>query len=201
MKFLRERLLMALALVGVPVLILWLGIFPAQRRTEALRARIRQTEEAYKTLPRFAPLSASERAFLQDPRASWRTRMPLVGGDRARLAHYSRVVGELQDTLRRGGAPSLGMRSSWDPIQASFSLPEAIPQITPDLGIFQDDPGLKVRGWVVDAEIGGTTERLFQALGVVHQVGPILEPVGLRWEATPEHRRQHLILRNLVLTP
>jgi len=201
MKYLRERILMALALMGLPALILWFGIFPAQKRADALRARIRSTEDEFKAIPRFSPLSAAERDLLKDPQAPWRTRMPVVAGDRARLAHYSRVVGELQETLQQAGTPAVGMRSSWDPIQASFTLQGSIPEITPDLGLSQDSAELKVSGWVLETEIPGTTEKLFKALGSIHQVHPLMEPIGLRWEATVERRRQHLLLRNLVLIP
>jgi hypothetical protein len=201
MKYLRERSLMVLALIGLPALILGLGIFPVQKRAEALRARLRVTEEEYKATPRFAPLSTAERSLLQDSQAPWRTRMPLVAGDRARLAHYSRVVGELQGTLLGNGTPAVGMRSSWDPIQASFTLQGSLPEITPELGSSQDSTSLKASGWVLEAEIPGTTENLFQALGAIHKVRPLMEPVGLRWEATLEQRRQHLLLRNLVLIP
>jgi hypothetical protein len=35
----------------------------------------------------------------------------------------------------------------------------------------------------------------------IPRVEPLLEPIGLRWEADPKGLRQYLLLRNLVLTP
>lgn len=201
MKYQRERILMGLSLVGLPALIVALGIYPTQKRSNAVRAQIMAAEEAYKVIPAVHGLNPEERQLLDDPKAAWRTRLPLVIGDQARLAHYNRVVGELQQGLTRAGVPAGGMRSSWDPIQASFTLAGNLSDPLQASSTAPDSPALKVSGWTLEANIPGSTGQLFRALGAVDQVQPLLEPVGLRWTATPERRDQHLILRNLVLLP
>lgn len=201
MRYQRERLLMGLSLVGLPALLVVLGIYPTQRRSNALRLQIQAAEEAYKVIPAVHGLNPDERRLLDDPKATWRTRLPLVVGDQARLAHYHRVVGALQQGLSRVGTPAGGMRSSWDPIQASFTLAGSLSEPVPDPVSAPDSPSLKVSGWTIEANIPGSTGQLFKALGAVDQVQPLLEPVGLRWTATPDRRDQHLILRNLILLP
>ena len=201
MKHLRERALMAVVLFGAPALLLWLGILPAIRRSEALRQRIQGLNGEYVAQPICVPLSQAERELTQDPLAPWRTRMPLVAGDLARLSHYNRVVNELHETLSQARVAPSKMRSSWEPIKASFTIPPEMGLAPFDVSASQDSPELKASGWVLEAEIPGTTPQLFKALAVIHQVHPILEPVGFRWEAMPDHRRQNLLLRNLVLTP
>ena len=201
MKHIKERLLMAAVLIGLPILLLVVGILPVLRRSQALRQQIQAANEEYKALPNFSPLSKAEREALADPKAAWRSRLPLTAGDRARLTHYHRVVGDLQGALKAAGIPSRGMRSSWDPIKASFSVPGEMGADPHELPVSQDSPELRVSGWVLEAEIPGTTSQLFKALASIDRVGPLLEPVGLRWEASPEFRQQKLLLRNLVLTP
>jgi len=201
MRYQRERLLMGLSLVGLPALLVVLGIYPTQRRSNALRVQIQAAEEAYKVIPAVHGLNPEERKLLDDPKAAWRTRLPLVVGDQARLAHYHRVVGELQRGLTRVGTPAGGMRSSWDPIQASFTLAGSLSEPAQEVVTTPDSPALKVGGWTLEANIPGNTGQLFKALGAVDQVQPLLEPVGLRWMATPDRRDQHLILRNLILLP
>ncbi|MFZ1612626.1 MAG: hypothetical protein WAT51_00540 [Holophaga sp.] len=201
MKHLRERVLMAAILVGLPTLILVLGILPTLKRSKELRQQIQAVNEDYKTLPPFMPLSRVEREALADPKATWRSRLPMVTSDKARLAHYHRVVGDLQGTLKAAGVPSRGMRSSWDPIKASFSVPGEMGADPHTLALFQDSPDSQVNGWVLEAEIPGPTSHLFRSMAAIHRVGPILEPVGLRWEAGLDFRQQKLLLRNLVLTP
>lgn len=201
MKHLRERFLMVAVLVGVPALILLLGVLPLLKSSQALRAQIQATHEEFRTIPPFTPLTRAERELLEDPAAPWRSRLPVVAGDRARLAHYHRVVGELQGVLKGAGIAPRGMRSSWDPIRASFSVPGAMEPDPRELSPSQDAPELNLKGWVLETEVPGATEQLFRGLGVVHRVGPLLEPVGLRWEAGPDLREQKLIFRNLVLVP
>ena len=201
MKHPKERALMAAVLLGAPSLLLWLGLLPVIRRGEALRQQIRSLNAEFVTLSRFSPLSKEERELTQDPAAAWRSRMPMVAGDQARLAHYNRVVSELQETLKQAGVASSRMRSSWDPIQASFTIPEDLGGLPASAAPSQDSAELQASGWVLEAEIPGATPQLFKALAATHRVHSLLEPVGLRWEAGPDHRRQNLLLRNLVLTP
>ena len=201
MKHLRERALMAAVLIGLPILFLVVGILPILRRSLGLRQQIQALNEENKAIPHFSPLSKAEREALADPQAAWRSRLPVVAGDRARLNHYHRGVGDLQATLKAAGIPSRGMRSSWDPIKASFSVPSEMGADPHELPTSQDSPELRVNGWVLEAEIPGATAQLFKAMAAIHRVGPILEPVGLRWEASPDFRQQKLLLRNLVLTP
>ncbi len=201
MKLLHERMLLGVGLLGVPALLILVGIMPMLKKTEHLKKEIQALESEYKDIPRFSPLSRDEKQFLQDPEATWRKRMPVVLGDAARLNHYSRVVGELQYTLRTSGAPMDSLRSSWDPIQATFTLEEDLAEITPGLTPVQDRPEYKVQGWVLEANIPGSTDKLFQAMATSYEVHPLLEPVGIRWESTLEKRRQQILYRNLVLCP
>lgn len=201
MKIFHERLLMALGLLGLPTLVVLGGILPVLKRSEGLKKEIQALEMEYKDIPRFSKLSMDEKQLLQDPDATWRKRMPVLLGDAARLNHYSRVVGELQYTLRSAGAPMDALRSSWDPIQATFTLEEDLAEITPGQTPVPDSPEYKVQGWVLEANIPGTTEKLFQAMASSYEVHPLLEPVGIRWESTLEKRRQQILYRNLVLCP
>lgn len=201
MKHLRERAFMVAILLGLPALIILFGILPTLRHSKELRLQLQTLSEEYKAIPRFAPLSKVEREALADPHAAWRSRMPVVAGDKARLGHYHRVVSDLQAALKAEGIPSRGMRSSWDPIKASFSVPTEMGADPQELSISQDAPELHVNGWVLEAEIPGSTAQLFKSLAALHRVGPLLEPVGLRWEAASDSRQQKLLLRNLVLTP
>ena len=52
---------------------------------------------------------------------------------------------------------------------------------------------------MLEARVGGQPGKLFQGLEALGRLEPLLEPVGLRWESVPEHTRQSLLLRNLVL--
>jgi hypothetical protein len=149
--------------------------------------------------PRFTPVRPEERAVLEDPAAGWRRRMPVLTTEQARLAHYDRVVGDLQRAWRVGGTPSLGLRSSWDPIHASFTLPPALGAGAGPASAIPDHPDLSVHGWVLEARFSGDSAQLFKALAQVPRVEPLLEPVGLRWASTPAERQQTLILRNLVV--
>ncbi len=120
MKRLRTLLILLLCLAPIAF---WLLVWrPAEARMAANRARITEAEARIQELPRYTPLSAEETAFLENPSAPWRARIPQITGDRDRLAHYQRVVTSLDQTFRRGGLRIHGMRSSWDPIHASFTL-------------------------------------------------------------------------------
>jgi hypothetical protein len=202
MRHAKERLVLASILLVGPLVYGFLILRPALLRIGAQRAR-RDAAQAEFTGPMtYAPLSAAERSQLADPAAPWRGRLTLVQGDQARLAHYSAVVTALQRTWRTGGTPALGIRSSWDNIHASFTLPVSL--VTEDEGRAapSDTPDLKVAGWVLEARFDPPTDRLFRALHLSAACRPLLEPVGLRWEFDPARgRSQHLLFRNLYLTP
>lgn len=201
MKHLRERLLMATALVVVPGLVVALGVLPMQRRTSALRQRIEALNREDAQLPRFAPPTRDERALLEAQQARVQARIPTVAGDAERLLHYHRVVSGLQGHLQRDGLASPGMRSSWDPIRASFTLPGALEPAASRAETLEPVRSNLLQGWVLEVQIPGGTGNLFRALARATEPEPLLEPVGLRWEATPEEHRQHLLFRNLVLAP
>lgn len=193
-----ERVFFGFVLLVLPVVFYVAVAAPAQRRLDALNARIEAADRQIQDLPNTQPLSAEEKRVLLDPKAPWRQRIPVIDGDRAKLAHYDRVVSLLQRQWSGGRITLEGVRSSWDPIQASFSLPGALPPPAVPPGL--SGPG-ELRAWVLEARIQGGTEQLFAALQRVPRVEPLLEPVGLRWESTPERRVQALWLRNLVLDP
>jgi len=201
MKHLRERMLMAVALVVVPILGVVFGVLPVHRRTAALRQQIQTLNQEDAQLPRFSPPTQAERALLESEQVRVEARIPLLSGDAARLAHYHRVVSGLQGVFQREGLASPAMRSSWDPIRASFTLPGVL-----ETGVAHPrtesprSPG-QVQGWVLEVQVPGGTANLFRALARVREPDPLLEPVGLRWDADPEEHRQHLLLRNLVLAP
>lgn len=199
MKSLRSLLI--LMILASPLLF-WLLIWrPAQNRMAAHGARIREARAKIQELPHYAPLSGQETAFLEAPTAAWKARLPLIRGDRDRLAHYHRVVTGVDQAFRRRGLKVYGMRSSWNAIHASFTLDR-------DLGpdhLAQLPPGLSQEGnlaaWVLEVQLEGPTADLFTGLGQLGALTPLLEPVGFRWEATAERRAQALWLRNLVLVP
>jgi hypothetical protein len=56
--------------------------------------------------------------------------------------------------------------------------------------------------WVLEAQIADGPLKLFKALEALPKCGPMLEPVGIRWQAGEKgDARQFLILRNLILVP
>ena len=59
----------------------------------------------------------------------------------------------------------------------------------------------QVEAWVLDARVGGKPDQLIQGMAALAAIDPLLEPVGLRWESLPDHTRQSLVLRNLILAP
>ena len=193
-----ERVLFGFVFLVLPVLFYFTVAAPAQRRLDALNARIEAADRQIQDLPNYQPLSPEEKRVLLDPKAAWRQRIPVIDGDRAKLAHYDRVVSLLQRQWAQGRITLEAVRSSWDPIQASFSLPGTLPP--PAVPTPLSGPG-ELRAWVLEARVLGGTDQLFAALQRVPTVEPLLEPVGLRWELTPERRVQALWLRNLVLDP
>ncbi|MBI3130567.1 MAG: hypothetical protein HYZ13_04350 [Acidobacteria bacterium] len=193
-----ERVAFAVIFLVLPICFFAFVVRPTRVTLEALDARIEAADAQIRDLPNFQPLSVEERKVLLDPTAPWRQRLPIVSGDREKLAHYDRVVSLLQRTWGRHGVNIVGVRSSWDPIQASFTLPGALPPPLGAAGV--SGPG-ELKAWVLEARISGGADRLFIGLEHLPAVQPMLEPVGLRWESTPEHRQQSLWLRNLVLEP
>lgn len=194
------RLLLVLVLVLGPVLFAWLVWTPAQRRLKASQARIEEARIHLRELPQYDPLSSEEVASLEDPQAPWRTRIALVRDDRDRLLQYHRVVTELDRVLASSGLHARGMRSSWDPIRASFTLGEPLAPAGPPAGRLDPLDG-SLGAWVLEVQLDGATAGLFQALEQIPKVSPLLEPVGLRWESTTERRAQSLLLRCLVVRP
>lgn len=195
------RLLLILLLVVAPVAFWALIWRPASVRMEATRSRIDEAQRRIQELPHYAPLTPSETALLEDPAAPWRQRIPTLAGDRERLAHYHRVVTAVDRGFRQGGLKIQGMRSSWDPIHASFTLDR---ELAPDTLAPATQPavtGSTLKAWVLEVQLEGASTSLFTGLERVHALPPLLEPVGLRWESTPDQHRQSLWLRNLVLAP
>lgn len=201
MRHLKERLMLAGLVIVVPIVFGILVVRPILKRIDGYKQRFREASSELEVLPQFMPVSPGEREILDDPKAGWRKRMPVLPGEQARLAHYHRVVSDLQRTWKGVGVSVSTLRSSWDPIRASFTLPNALDSSDSPGPTLSDSAELKVHGWVIEAQLPAPTEALFRALAAVPLVEPLLEPVGLRWESYPEHRQQSLLLRNLVVTP
>jgi hypothetical protein len=195
------RLLLGLLLLLSPA-IFWLLIWrPANARMAISHSRIAEAQARIQELPNFAPLSPKEVAFLEDPAATWKQRIPMIRGDGDRLAHYDLVVTRVSQGFRSAGLRPGGMRSGWDPIHASFTLQQSLTTVPPDLPPAGNLQGGVLSAWVLEVQIDGPTGGLFTGLDQLKRLPPLLEPVGLRWEATPERRAQSLWLRNLVLVP
>ena len=207
MKRAMERLLVALLILGVPSLTYGLVIRPSQRRLEDLRQRIQKANGESSAFQLFTPVGEEERAFLEDPKAPWRTRLIPVAGDAARLAHMNRVVREVQASLKAKGITALAMRTTWDPFTADFTLPAGVTRRTPRPCPTADAPEIHLDDWVLELDLPGTPGDLFKAMAAVADVNLLLEPVGLRWEAGGSGGegsagpRQCLVLRNLYLKP
>ncbi len=195
----REWAILVAVFGAVPALFIGLFLLPSLKRDRAYLERQRVADQRVQELPAVQPLNAEERRVLEDPEAPWQRRIPLVAQDGARLGHYHRVITELQQTCRRSGISLAGVRSSWDPIQGSFTLP-ALLASGPSLSRVGGSQG-RLQGWVLEARVEGPTPQLFRALEDVPRMEPLLEPIGLRWEADPKGLRQYLLLRNLVLAP
>ena len=196
-----ERLLLILVFAGLPLLFLTLVLQPIRRRMEVRKARLEVITLRIQALPTVRPLSAQEREVITAADAAWRTRIPSLGSDAQRFAHYHRVVTGLERAWREEHVSLTQVRSSWDGLKGSFSLPSALGD--PSLGLPGEatTPAGQLQGWVLDASVAGTPDRLFQGLEALVRVDPLLEPVGLRWESFPDHTRQSLLLRNLILVP
>lgn len=201
MRPLRERLILALIFVVGPLAFILGVLLPAQRRMAALQAEQDRIGQEMAELPRYSPLSDEERKLLSDPTLPWRHRIPLVSGDRQRVAHYYQVVTQLQQALQHAGAPPIGIRSDWEPIHASFTLTGGLATLAqaPPLGQTNADGTLE--GWVLEARFSGGVDQLFKAIEAAREPVPLLEPVGLRWEAGPDGPLQAVLFRNLVLVP
>lgn len=192
-----DWILMGLAFGALPLAYYLLVHRPLQAEIEGHRARQQAAEARLQELPNVQPLASGERAALADPAARWRARLVFLGGEADRLEHYHRVVTDLHGCFRRAGVVVEGLRSTWDPIQGSFTLP---PVLVPSaLSDPAPEAQASLQAWVMEARIGGPSLQLFEALEALPEVGPVLEPVGFRWEARAEGVRQHLILRNVVL--
>jgi hypothetical protein len=185
----------------LPALFVFAVLLPSRRRMDARAARMAEIEQRMQALPLVQPLDARERALLDDPGAPWRTRIPLIRTDTDRIAHYHGVVSGLQAEWKRRKVPLVGVRAHWDGLKGSFSLPGDLGQ--PDLGLPRLETAAtgQIQGWVLDATVGGKPDQLFQAMAALGRINPLLEPVGLRWESLPDHTRQSLLLRNLILAP
>jgi hypothetical protein len=197
----RERLLLGTLFLVIPGLFILLVLLPNRRRMEARSVRMQAITERLKALPPAQPLTAAERAVIEDPQAPWKSRVPFLNGDVERLAHYHQVVSLLQTHWKQAGVPLLSVRATWDGLTGSYSLPKELGN--PPLGLPPEGtaPTGRLQGWVLDVRVGGPPDHLFQALETLPQINPLLEPVGLRWESLPERTRQSLLLRNLILAP
>ena len=194
-----------LALIGLfgllPVIFTLLVFMPVRKRMKADQARLDAAIQRDQELPSIQPLTAQERTLLEDTSAPWRTRIPLIASDAQRLAHYHQVVTDLQTTWRSRGVTLLGVRSTWNPINASFTLPSLLGDSATALPAkAQSEPG-QLQAWVLEARVDGSPTELFKALETLPQIHPLLEPVGLRWESDDTQHRQLIILRNLVTIP
>jgi len=196
-----DRILLAVLFGIVPLIFIFLVLLPNRNRLEARKARLEAIALRLAALPTIQPLTAQEHAVLEAPAAPWKTRIPLLHGESERLAHYHFVVTGLQSACKRDGVALVGVRASWDGLDGSYSLPADLGN--PALGLPPQDtaPAGQLQAWVLDARIGGTPDRLFQAMETLGRVDPLLEPVGLRWESLPDVTRQSLLLRNLILVP
>ncbi len=196
----RRRLLLLALLALLPALIHGLLILPSRRRIAALHLRIQAAHAAALKLEGSAPLGAGEGPLLEDPGAPWRTRIPSVAGDGGRLALVDRVVRELGAALRRSGVPVGGMRTVLDPVQLDATPPGNLPAPAPaPAGGAGKPPGDPLGAWVLEVEVPGSTAQLFQALAALPRTGPVLEPVGLRWDRTPGEAGAPAVLHQYLL--
>jgi hypothetical protein len=195
----REWFQLSIIFILVPVIFFFVVVLRSQKTMKGYKARQTAAEEQIKALAMVQPLTAEERELIADPKAAWRTRIPYLPDDAARLWHYYRTVTELQRTWKAVGIITASIRSSFDPVQGSFTLPAGLGELSngpePDAG-----QG-RTQAWVLEAAVSGSTDELYRAMEVLPRVNPLLEPVGLRWQASPEGTRKYLVLRNLVLVP
>ena len=196
----RDRYVLVPLFLLVPAALVWGVVLPAQRRMSAARARIEAADAQLETISHVTPLTAQERKVLEDPRAGWRRRMPLLQGDAARLDHYTAVVTALQSGCAAAGARVAGLRSSWDPIQADFTSPGPLPALRPG-GPAPQPADAAVGAWALEVQIAGQPAALGAALDALPRMEPLMVPVGLRWEARQGQPFQALVLRDLFLSP
>jgi hypothetical protein len=196
-----ERLLLATLFLVLPALFVFLVLLPSRRRMEARKARMEAITQRLRILPAIQPLSAPERALLNDPQARWQKRIPYLKGDAGRLAHYHAVVSQLQNAWKQDKVALLSVRASWDGLTGSYSLPGELGNPPLGLPVEGTAPTGRLQGWVLDVRVGGSPDSLFQAMEGLTRLDPLLEPVGLRWESVPDRTRQSLLLRNLILAP
>jgi len=197
----KPMLLLAVIFGLLPAAFIFLVFLPLKQRMTADEARLEAALQRNQALPNVQPLTSQERALLEDPAATWRTRIPLLTGDAQRLAHYHRVITELQREMKLRNAALLGVRSDWAPIEGSYTLPAALGS----LGATESRAGSQGTGhlepWVLEASVGGAPAELFKALEALPRINPLLEPVALRWEMNGPQPTQMIILRNLVTIP
>lgn len=192
-----DWILMGLAFGAMPIAYYLLAHRPLQAKIDGHRARQQAAEARLQELPNVQPLASGEREALGNPEAPWRARLAFLKGEADRLEHYHRVVTDLHRHLQQAGVAVEGIRSTWDPIRGSFTLPSVLaPAPAP---ASDPDAQIRLQAWVMEARIGAPSLRLYEALEALPQVGPVLEPVGFRWEAGAEGVRQHLVLRNVVV--
>jgi len=195
----KEWVLLFVVFGVLPTLFIVFLLFPSLKRDTEYIERQRVANQRLQELPVVQALGAEERKVLLDPAAPWKRRIPFISNDGARLGHYHQVVTELQQSCRKSGINLMGVRSSWDPIRGSFTLPTLLSP-GPLLATEGGSQGL-LQAWVLEARLEGPTPQLFRAMEGIPRVEPLLEPIGLRWEADPKGLRQYLLLRNLVLAP
>jgi hypothetical protein len=185
----------------LPAVFIFLVLMPTLNRMKEHRGRLETAQEAIRALPDVQPLSAEERKLLEDPKAEWKARIPVVSNDGERLTHYNRVVTDLQRTWKNCGVTTLSMRSTWDPIKGSFTVPESFGSVPQDFPPAYFSGQGTPSAWVIEARLAGKNAPLFTAMEALSKLNPLLEPVGIRWESSPEGPKEMLILRNIILSP
>lgn len=207
MTLAKERLVLGALIPALPIALYFLIIQPSVQRAKALNQRIAKAHSASPFQP-YTPVNREEQSFLEASPVSWRSRIPVIAGDAARLAHVHRVVSDLNAAFKAGGVKVVGIQATWDPIEAKFTLPAQLTREAAPARSVGDAPEFKVAGWVLVVEIGGATGDLFKAMALLPKVNSLLEPVGLRWGEAPgadaqkpAAPSQYLILRNVYLQP
>ena len=196
----RDRYFLLPLFILAPAALVWGVLLPAQRRMAESQARIDAAAAQMEIIGHVTPLTEVERRVLEDPKAPWRGRMPLLIDDVGKLEHYTRVVTGIQNRFASNGARIEGIRSSWDPIQADFTTPSAMTMARKE-ETSAPSPDAVVAGWALEVQIAAPPSSLGRALEALPRVDPLLIPAGLRWEAREGKPFQALILRNLYLAP
>jgi hypothetical protein len=197
----RPILLLIVIFGLLPTLFVLLVFLPVKKRMADDQVRLEAALKRNQALPNVQPLTEKEKALLADPLALWRTRIPMVENDSQRLAHYHNVVTDVQQVFKSHGISLVGVRSTWNPIKGSFTLPTTLSSSTPDVGKDSVSAAGQLQAWVLETQVDGSPRELFQALETLPDIHPILEPVALRWDFDPSKGKQVIILRNLVSTP